>query len=264
MYFIASKILWLIFSPSNFLFFLAALGLYFLLFGKMRLARILLTPSLAILLIIGLFPIGDRLTELLERQFPAWQEDGRPVDGVVVLGGGVNVWSSAAWNALVLNSAGNRLVAMADLARRYPSAKIVFTGGYGSLFGKELSEADEIEQHVLELGIAPGRIVFERASRNTRENAVFTKDMIQTQRNERWLLVTSAMHMPRSMGLFRKAGWSMEAYPVGWNSAPGFDQSILSTEVSAHIRSFDMAIRECIGLLAARLTGQSDAILPGP
>jgi len=264
MYFVASKILWLFFSPSNFLFLLAAFGWLSLLLGKTRLARLLLLPSLVILLLIGFLPLGDRLTEQLEQQFPAWQDDGRPVDGVVVLGGGVNVWSSAAWKALVLNSAGNRLVAMADLARRYPSAKIVFTGGYGSLFGQELSEANEIEQHLAELGISPGRIVFERASRNTRENAVFTKAMIPRQTNERWLLVTSAMHMPRAMGLFRKAGWTMEAYPVGWNSAPGFDESILSTEVSSHLRSFDMAVREMIGLIAARVSGQSDALLPGP
>jgi uncharacterized SAM-binding protein YcdF (DUF218 family) len=264
MYFVASKMLWLIFSPSNFLFILAAFGWFSLLLGKMRLARRLLLPSLVILLLIGILPLGDRLTEQLERQFPIWQDDGRPVDGVVVLGGGVNVWSSAAWNALVLNGAGNRIVAMADLARRFPSAKVVFTGGYGSLFGQELSEANEIEQHLAELGIAPGRVVFERASRNTRENAVFTSAMIPRHPDERWLLVTSALHMPRAMGLFRKAGWTMEAYPVGWNSAPGFDESILSTEVSSHLRSFDVAVREWIGLIAARISGQSDAILPRP
>ena len=264
MYFIASKILWLVFSPSNFLFLIAALGLILLYLKWTRSARFLLTFSLLCLLGIGLLPLGDRLAQLLERQFPAWQDDGKPVDGVIVLGGGVDVWSSAAWGALAFNSAGNRLVAMADLARRYPSAKIVFTGGYGAMFGQNLSEADLIDRHISELGLEPGRVIFERESRNTKENAAFTKAFVTQGPKERWLLVTSAWHMPRAMGLFRKAGWRIEAYPVGWISAPGYESATLSVEVSGHLNTFDMMAREWVGLIAARLLGQSDELLPGP
>ena len=264
MYFIASKILWLVFSPSNFLLEMAVIGLILLYLQAVRLARFLLTLSLLGLLSIGFLPLGDQLAQTLEGQFPAWHDDGKLVDGVIVLGGGVDVWSSAAWDTLALNGAGNRLVAMADLARRYPSAKIVFTGGYGAMFGQNLSEADLIERHVSELGLQPGRVVFERLSRNTKENADFTRDMLTPHPNERWLLVTSAWHMPRSMGLFRKAGWKVEAYPVGWISAPGYASATLAVEASGHLGKFDMMVREWIGLIAARLIGQSDEFLPSP
>jgi uncharacterized SAM-binding protein YcdF (DUF218 family) len=264
LYFIASKLLWLIFSPSNFLLLVAATGLGFLFVRRLGVARVLLTIGICGLLAASILPIGDRLAQVLEGQFPAWKEDGRPVDGIVVLGGSVNVWSSAEWQSLALNSAGNRLVAMADLARRFPNAKIVFTGGYGSMFGEALSEADIIEQHISELGIESGRVIFERASRNTQENAEFTRSMLEMTPHERWLLVTSAWHMPRSMGLFRKAGWAIEAYPVGWTSAPKFASSGFSTEASSHLLKFDLMVREWIGLIAAWALGQSDDLLPKP
>jgi len=243
---------------------MSALGLILLHLKWARLARALLTFSLLGLLGIGFFPLGDQLAQTLERQFPAWHDDEKPVDGVIVLGGGVDVWSSASWDTLAFNSAGNRFVAMADLARRYPSAKIVFTGGYGAMFGQTLSEADIVERHISELGLQPGRVLFERLSRNTKENAAFTKAMLTPNPGERWLLVTSAWHMPRSMGLFRKAGWKIEAYPVGWISAPGYANATLAIEASGHLAKFDTMVREWIGLIAARLLGQSDALLPGP
>ena len=136
MYFIFSKILWLLFSPSNFLLLFMAIGWGMLLLQRQRLARIVLTIGLFGLLGAGFFPLGDRLVQPLERQFPAWHDDGKPVDGVIVLGGGVDVWASAAWDTLAVNRAGSRLIAMADLARRYPHAKIVFSGGYGAIFGQ--------------------------------------------------------------------------------------------------------------------------------
>ena len=264
MYFIASKLLWLIFSPSNFLLLVAAAGWGFLFIRRIRTAKILLSAGLVGLLFIGFLPLGDRLAQTLEMQFPAWHADGKRVDGVIVLGGGLNVWSSNAWDSMVLNGAGNRIVAMATLAKTYPSAKIVFTGGYGSLFGKSISEADIIEQHISDLGLSPGRIIFERKSHNTRENAEFTKEMLDVKLDEHWLLVTSAWHMPRAMGLFRKVGWKVEAYPVGWISAPGLENSSLGTEASSHLATFDMMVREWIGLIAARVLGQSDEFLPKP
>ena len=264
MYFIASKILWLIFAPGNLLLLLAVAGLLLLYGQRTRAARLCLSLALLGLFIIGFFPLGDRLADGLERQFPAWKDDGRPVNGVIVLGGRIDVGASTAWDALALNGAGNRLIAMADLARRYPGAKIVFSGGSGELFSSELSESDIVERHSAELGIAPGRILIERRSRNTKENAEYTKAMLTPAPGERWLLVTSAWHMPRAMGLFRKAGWTVEAYPTGWISAPGHSGSTFLTEASSHWLTFDQMAREWAGLIAARMLGQSDALLPGP
>jgi len=264
MYFILSKLLWFVFCPSNFLLLLMTIGLALSLFGYHRKGRLFLIPSLVAFLAIAFLPLDEWVARPLETRFPPWQDDGRPVDGIIVLGGSVNLASSSAWNDLSLNSAADRLVAMADLARRYPSAKLVFTGGYGALTGRAISEADIIEQHITKLGLPTDRILYERQSRNTRENALFTKTMLNPKPTERWLLVTSAWHMPRSIGLFRKVGWIVEAYPVGWTTSPGFGDSAKAPEMSKHMVRFDTMAQEWVGLFAARIAGYSDDVLPHP
>ncbi len=264
MYFITSKILWLIVAPSSFLIILLCLAVLLAFLRRFRAASILggvVTLSLAIL---SFSPVAERVALSLEQRFPAYKDDGRPIKGVIVLGGGLNLASSVTQGRLVLGAAGDRLVAMADLARRYPDATIIFTGGSGYLFGSSGSEADVIEKNLIHLGIAPNRILFERASRNTYENAVMTKAMVQPAGGEHWLLVTSALHMPRAMGLFRAAGFELEAYPVDWRTAPDFNGMLSDEPASSRLRLFDLAIREWVGLFAARFTGQSRELFPAP
>ena len=81
---------------------------------------------------------------------------------------------------------------------------------------------------------------------------------------ERWLLVTSAYHMPRSVGLFRKAGFDVEAYPVDWRLGKGSDIFTFSNIAGDGLARIDPALREWMGLIAYRLTGKTDAFLPGP
>ena len=166
----------------------------------------------------------------------------------------------------MLGGAGDRLVAMADLARRYPAATIIFTGGSGALIGARDSEADLIERNQATLGLPPDRVLYERQSRNTYENAVMTHALLSSknllpQQSARWLLVTSALHMPRAMALFRAAGFDLEAYPVDWRTTPGFDGALADESAAGRLRLFDMAMREWIGLIAARLLGHTHTLL---
>jgi len=232
--------------------------------GKRRAAFALGGSALLILAILSFSPVAEKLASVLEDRFPAATNDERPIKGAIILGGGLNLASSVVKDRLVLGGAGDRLVAMADLARRYPEATIIFTGGSGYLAGSKASEADLIEQHLSRLGITPGRILFERASRNTFENAVMTKAMVNPVQGERWLLVTSALHMPRAMGLFRAAGFDLEAYPVDWRTARGFTGIMSDEPASSRLRLFDSTMRELIGLIAARITGQSRELFPAP
>ena len=264
MYFLLSKLLWVIIAPSSFLVICLCLAFLLALLGRLRMASMIGGGATILLAVLSFSPVSERLAFSLEHRFPAYREDGRPINGVIVLGGGLNLASSMTQGRLVLGAAGDRLVAMADLARRYPEAKIVFTGGSGYLTGSSGSEADLIEQHLTTLGISPNRILFERASRNTYENAVMTKALVQPAPGEHWLLVTSALHMPRAMGLFRAAGFELEAYPVDWRTAPAFGGILGDDPASSRLRLFDLASREWIGLFAARLTGQSRELLPAP
>jgi uncharacterized SAM-binding protein YcdF (DUF218 family) len=104
----------------------------------------------------------------------------------------------------------------------------------------------------------------ERNSRNTYENAVFTKALAAPKPGERWLLVTSAYHMPRSVGLFRKAGFAVEPYPVDWRVGRGADIFAFTNIAGDGLGRTDTAMREWIGLVAYRLTGKTSELLPGP
>jgi uncharacterized SAM-binding protein YcdF (DUF218 family) len=124
-------------------------------------------------------------------------------------------------------------------------------------------EADYALSMLESLGVAKARLTAERLSRNTVENAEFVKTVANPKEGERWLLVTSAFHMPRSIGLFRRAGFKVEAYPVDWRASPSQALSFSSVAMNGLERT-EVAMREWIGLAAYRLTGKTDDFLPGP
>jgi uncharacterized SAM-binding protein YcdF (DUF218 family) len=134
-----------------------------------------------------------------------------------------------------------------------------------NLISNDAREADYASALFESLGIPKSRLIMERRSRNTYENAQFTADMVKPKPGERWLLVTSAYHMPRSIGLFRKAGFAVEAYPVDWRVGRTLGESLAFTAVANDgLARTDIGLREWMGLVAYRLTGKIDALLPGP
>lgn len=216
-------------------------------------------------LVIGaVSSLPDRALEVLETRFPRCDDRVAHVDGVVVLGGATQVIQSALWDRLIVGDAGSRLLMMADLARRYPNAKIVFTGGYGALFGSPVSEADVIAKHISVLGLDPLRILFESKSRNTIENALFTRDMVLPKEGETWLLVTSAFHMPRAYGMFRKIGFPVVPCVSDYSTTPGYEEGDFVFDMAARLALLNRVTREYIGLVAARLYDYTDELLPAP
>jgi uncharacterized SAM-binding protein YcdF (DUF218 family) len=164
----------------------------------------------------------------------------------------------------MVRAAADRIIAAAALAREYPNARVVFSGGSPNLISNDAKEADYAGAIFESLGIAKSRLIMERRSRNTIENAEFSKALVAPQAGERWLLVTSAYHMPRSVGLFRKAGFAVEPYPVDWRI--GGRQSLFAfTNIAVDgLARTDLAMREWMGLIAYRATGKIDELLPGP
>jgi uncharacterized SAM-binding protein YcdF (DUF218 family) len=108
------------------------------------------------------------------------------------------------------------------------------------------------------------RITAEEQSRNTIENAVFSRLIANPKPSERWLLITSAYHMPRAMAAFRAAGFPVEAYPVDWRTRGPADLVRPFGAISDGLGRTDTAVHEWLGLLAYRLTGRSAELLPGP
>ena len=99
---------------------------------------------------------------------------------------------------------------------------------------------------------------------NTLENAILSKDLARPQPGERWLLVTSAYHMPRAIGIFRKAGFDVEPYPVDWRTSGSGDALRPFPTVGDGLRRTDTAVREWVGLLVYWLMGMSSSLFPAP
>ncbi|WP_184256709.1 YdcF family protein [Rhodopseudomonas rhenobacensis] len=264
MFFLASKLVGFFAVPSNAMVMLCVLGALLLLTRWRRGGRRLLMLGLALLLIAGFSPLGNVLLLSLTERFPAWQFDGRAPDGVIVLGGAIDSEASLARHALEVDGSAERVVAMLQLAQRFPKARIVFSGGSANLLQAPVPEAPLAGELLQSFGVAADRIVLEDRSRTTAENAAFTRELIAPKPGERWLLVTSAFHMPRSIAAFRAVGFDVEAYPVDWRTRGWSDAVKPFDQISAGLARTDVAVHEWVGLIAYRLAGRSAELVPGP
>jgi uncharacterized SAM-binding protein YcdF (DUF218 family) len=264
MFFILSKILGFFALPSNLVISCGLLGALLLPTQRRGGGSVLVIGSLIVLAIIGLSPIGNALILPLEERFPPWESSRGAPDGVVVLGGAIGPELSTSRHEVSLNESAERMTAVAELARQYPRARIVFSGGNGGLLFRQGTEAEFALRLFLSFGIARERLVLEDQSRNTIENAIYAKDLAAPKPGERWLLVTSAHHMPRSVGVFRKKGFAVEAYPVDFRTRGRDDLFRPFASVGDGLRRTDTATREWAGLVIYWLTGQVSELFPGP
>ena len=264
MFFVVSKTIGVMLLPFNLLIELGLLGALLLATRAATLGRRLLVGSVLLLALCGFSPLGNLLLYPLEQRFPPWDPTRGAPDGIIVLGGPVDPDLSLAHHVPVVTSAPDRMITAAALARRYPNARLVYTGGSARLISNDAKEADYAAEIFESLGIARSRLIMERLSRNTAENAAFTRDLVQPKPGERWLLVTSAFHMPRSVGLFRKVGFAVEPYPVDWRIGGAEDLRTFTNIAGDGLAHTDTAVREWMGLAAYRVTGRIDELLPGP
>jgi uncharacterized SAM-binding protein YcdF (DUF218 family) len=263
MFFILSKTIAFLLLPSNFLVVLGLVGLALMCTRWRRPGKWLAVASIVLLLVIGFLPVGQGLMYVLDNRFPAWDPSRGAPDGIVVLGGAIAPEISRERGAPQLNGSAERVTVIASLARDYPNARIVYTGGDASLLQDEGIEADYLYPLLDSFGVPRNRVMLETRARNTYENALFTKELVKPQPGERWLLVTSAEHMARAIGSFRRVGFSVEPYPVDWRTRPRLRLS-LSGRFSGGLASTDHAVHEWLGLIAYRLTGRTSALLSGP
>jgi len=264
LFFVLSKTLGVILVPSNLLILLGVAGVVLLATRWAPLGRKLVAASVALIAVCAFSPLGNILLYPLEQRFPPWDPAQGPPDGIIVLGGPIDADISVARDMPVVRSSPDRFFAAVVLAHRYPGARIVYTGGSANLISNDAREADFAGELLADLGIDRTRLIMERRSRNTYENAVFTKALLAPKPGERWLLVTSAYHMPRSVGLFRKVGFAIEPYPVDWRVGGRADLLNFSFTPGGGLGQTDTAMREWLGLLAYRLTGRIDEWFPGP
>jgi len=263
MFFYAAKLIWFFLQPSTALILALAAGVLAIGLGAVRLGAGLVLVAAIGLLVAGFSPLGAALLLPLEDRFSRVEPDG-PVTGILVLGGGVDQRIGEARQAVTLTEAGDRLTEGVALALRYPEARLVFSGGSDQFVPDGNSEGEAARRFFLSMGIPADRITIEGRSRDTAENARFTKALVDPKPGERWLLVTSAFHMPRSMGCFRAVGWDVLPWPADYRTADASDLTRFVSQPSVGLQRVDVAAKEWIGLLAYRLSGRTNALFPGP
>jgi uncharacterized SAM-binding protein YcdF (DUF218 family) len=261
LFFVASKLFWAAVSPDN--LGLALLIAAFLLGGTRfrRPARIVAGTILTAALVILLTNPAQWLAQPLENRFPHpdWPSC---VDGIVMLGGGETPSLSDDRGVPGMAYGAPRIFSSVELMRHYPNARLIFAGGSGVL-GGSLSEAGNVKAILEQLGVDLGRVSFEDRSRNTWENEVNALGLAHPTPEQRWVLVTSAAHMPRAAGIAQKLGWPLLPWPVDYSTPPtGFQRPEL--RFARYLGDLVAVTHEWAGLLAYWAAGRSSALFPAP
>jgi uncharacterized SAM-binding protein YcdF (DUF218 family) len=264
LFFYPAKVLWYLAQPSSAIAILVVAGAILSGTTWCRLGRRLLLVGIALLLVCGLSPLSAALILPLESRFPRPDlTHGGPVTGILILGGVEDNRSNPPVELAGLNEAAERITEAVALSRRFPEARIVFVGGSAALLTTEPPESIAMGRLLQALGIARERLTLETHSRDTYENAVFAKRLVDPRPGERWLLVTSGWHMPRAMGCFRRAGFPVEAWPVDYRTGGRID-FWPNPAITVGLKQTDFVVREYVGLVMYYLRGRTDALLPGP
>ncbi len=265
MFDVLSKMLFFLMRPSNALILLLLLGATAQLTRFRRWGMVLIVAAVAGLCAGGFSPLANWLLSPLENRFSPPRDMPREVAGIIVLGGAIDTLVSGNRPFPGVEGAGERIMAVPQLARFYPSARIIYSGGTSHSRGENASEGEIAKELLGESGVALSRIDLEQASRNTWGNAVESFELAEPVSGENWLLVTSASHMPRAVGAFRAAGWErIIAYPVDFETAGVGDATRIFMSASMGLERLDRAVREWCALLAYWMTGRSDALFPSP
>ncbi|MDR7307876.1 YdcF family protein [Rhodoferax saidenbachensis] len=254
--FIASKLLGLLSQPLLWVLVLMVLSLL-VLKRRPRTGKRLLGLALVLMVLTAWQPLPELIIRRLEAQYPelAPQADLSGYAGMVVLGGATESGrTQMAHVQPMFNDAAERMTAPVAALRSNPKLRLLYTGGEGSLMGVGQTEAERAKMFFDSMGVSGPQVQYESVSRNTYENAVLTAQLPGVDPMQRWLLVTSAWHMPRSMATFTKAGWNVTAYPVDFRTGDSSDW--LEFSMASGAVNWQLALHELLGLVAYKLTGR--------
>jgi len=210
-----------------------------------------------------IIPVDSIILDPLEKRFPPVKNLPNKVDGIIALGGSIDLSSNSEDPFIALNHTSERIFAFISLEKKYPEAKLCFTGGSGSLFEQKQKEAYALKKLLKEIDFDTNKVIFENRARNTYENAKFSKELLNPQQDEIWLLITSASHMPRAFGVFRRFAWEVIPYPVDFNSVSAKFITRMHL-LRDRLNNFSDGLKEWFGLLYYKVMGYSKQLFPKP
>lgn len=261
MFFILSKSLAFVLTPSNLLLIIGLLGLLSMLLRWWTSSVYLLTFAVLGTALAGWSPLGPALLMTLEDRFPT-QEAPSSITGIVMLGGAVDIHITEARGSEAWNDQAERITAVAELANKFPNARIILSGGSGH--AEAISESSIARQALIAMGISEKRLELETKSRNTCENASESAISAKPASTDTWLLITSASHMPRAVACFRAADFLVLPFPVDYHTRGREDFSRVQESIAEGLSQVDLAAHEWIGLITYRMAGLTHELFPAP
>ncbi len=261
LFFVLSKLYWVFGKPDTLLLILLTLTTLVIVIGSPeKKSSRFLALIVFVLWLIATLPLTSWLFGPLEKRFERPQLPAESaIGGVIVLGGAEYLGRSSIWGSLELNEMGERILEMNRLLHHYPTLPFVYSSGSGSALEQGKKGADFVEAYFAKIELSE-RVIFERESRNTYENVLNSKHWI-AKTDKPWLLVTSAFHLPRAVGISSKQGVSVIPYPVDyWSTPVKFDSLYIG--LADNLVSLNMAIREWTGLTVYWLTGKTSSWFP--
>ncbi|WP_223428984.1 YdcF family protein [Tateyamaria pelophila] len=257
---IISKVVWAFLRPETLLLLLFGLPFVLLHLGRVKAASRSLGFALTVALCISIFPVGNLVLNPLERTYQSQPQLDAPT-GIIVLGGAEDIGPDYTGRLAQVNHAGERLITTIELARQFPEAIVLYSGGKVAITPAKQG-AFEVGPDILrQLGLPEDRLIIEGRSRSTAENAVLARAMVTDGGTGTWILITSASHMPRAMGSFCAAGWqNLIPYPTDYRGGAFWDQ--IGWSLAKNLVELNTGVKEWVGLLAYRITGRTEAIFP--
>ncbi len=257
MFFMVAKLSEYVITPSHLAVILLIVGTLLLFTRFRRTGRWLLVPvAMGSLALPG---PAQWLAQPLENQFPARPTLCR-IDGIILLGGGEDPKLSRVRGLPLLRNRPGKYFEALDLLHRFPDAKLVVAAGNASLDPQGTHETDVSSALFAQAGVAPERLILESKSRDTFENFRNAKAIVDPKPGERWVLLTGAIHMPRSVAIARQVGFPVIPWPTDYRTRPL--RLFYSNDFASSLSTLDDAFHEWVGMVVYRLTGRQSTLLP--
>ncbi|MBB3461228.1 YdcF family protein [Rhizobium sp. BK377] len=259
--FFFAKIFWIVSQPVTISFFLLALSVLLMLFSFRRLAIAAGLVSLALVFVSFYTTAGALIVQELEDRFP---RPAAPADAacVIVLGGGIATKVDGVRGGYNLDDAADRYIEAVRLAGVYPNARIIMSGGDGSLTGGNVKEAVVIRRMFDDFHIDPARVEYDAESRDTYENAINTRAILQRLNLDHCLLLTSGFHMPRAVAIFRNLGMNVTPWVADYRTTGKQGLRLSAGHPIDNADLLTTGLREWIGIVAYYFAGRVSTLYP--
>ena len=261
-FFSLSKAIWTYFNPIQVIIYFLLFLLVFNFFNKKKIIKIINLIIFILFILIIFLPNGTYLLWKLENTYSKPQIFSSNIDGIIILGSGTEPFLTYQHNQIILSEHVERITESIELMKRFPNAKIVYSGGsFTTNPEAKLTGVDVAKMFYTQMEIDVNKIIFEDKSLNTYENFVFSKKYINNINNEKWLLLTSAFHMKRAMSVAEKLNLNLIPYPVDYQLKKKYNwyrmYIVKGRSFLRNMNHFQLAAHEYIGLAAYYLTNRS-------